>query len=210
MSKNTIRIVFNILFFSLICAAPSDARPTADPAVTYIANEGFLIECGGASVLVDAIFTESWGTYATPLPEVLAAMRGAEGPFAKIKLVLITHSHPDHFRVDYVLEFMQHNERAALIAPGDATAATAGECKAFIPETGVDIAFIPWWVLADWEQGQALLGRVRPQQVVYFTHTPLTDIGRVKSLTMSRRASLPLTVVPEKQMETVWFRDTGR
>ena len=52
-------------------------------AVTYIANEGFMIECSARKILVDALFTESpqWpGVYAVPSDALLEQMESALRP----------------------------------------------------------------------------------------------------------------------------------
>ena len=46
-------------------------------AITYVANEGFLMCGGGKKVLVDAIFNNGGGTYYTPPSDVLAKERAA-------------------------------------------------------------------------------------------------------------------------------------
>jgi uncharacterized protein (TIGR02145 family) len=93
-------------------SAPTDNAP----AVTYIANEGFLIEAAGKKVLVDALFDNGFGTYLSPPQEALAQMTGDREPFADVDLLLVTHPHGDHFNPKLVVEFLRSQARCRLIA----------------------------------------------------------------------------------------------
>lgn len=58
--------------------------------VTFISNEGFLIEAGQSKILIDALHHLA--------PEFARnRMRRAASPFDGIELVLSTHDHHDHF-----------------------------------------------------------------------------------------------------------------
>lgn len=100
-------------------ADPADGVPvkTPQPAldVTYIGNEGFLIQAGGKKVLVDALFDGQTRRLA-PSPELLAQMTGGSGLFADVDLLLVTHRHGDHFNPKPVTEFLRHRKRCRLIA----------------------------------------------------------------------------------------------
>jgi L-ascorbate metabolism protein UlaG (beta-lactamase superfamily) len=84
--------------------------------VTYIANEGFLVQGGGKSVLIDALFDNGFGTYLAPSPETLDKLVEAREPFADIDLILITHPHGDHFNPKLVAAHLRKNQRCRLIA----------------------------------------------------------------------------------------------
>jgi L-ascorbate metabolism protein UlaG (beta-lactamase superfamily) len=94
--------------------AADDPRPTFD--VTYIGNEGFLVQAAGKKVLVDALFTDGFGQYLAPVPELLAQMTSAQDPFAGIDLILVTHPHGDHFNPKPVVAHLRNNPHARLIA----------------------------------------------------------------------------------------------
>jgi uncharacterized protein (TIGR02145 family) len=85
-------------------------------AVTYVANEGFLIEGAGKKVLVDAIFNNGYNTSLTPSPELLDQLTGARGPFADVDLLLVSHTHGDHFNPELVTAHMRNNARCQLVA----------------------------------------------------------------------------------------------
>jgi len=107
--------------------AATDATPRLE--VTYVANEGFLVEAGGKKIAVDAFFAgDSIDWCDAPSPETVKEMRSASGPFEGIDLVLVTHAHVDHFTPDLVLAHLKANPRAALVAPKQAvTKLRAGE-----------------------------------------------------------------------------------
>ncbi len=86
--------------------------------VTYILNEGFLISCEGNKILIDALFkiNDDVG----PSSGVLNQMIDGQSPFDSLDLVLITHSDMDHFKAEYVSQFMENNNETMLIAPVDA------------------------------------------------------------------------------------------
>ncbi len=109
------------------CAAPvEDGAPLA---VTYLANEGFLLESGGAMVLVDALFAGEEIEYCdVPGGALRAEMEAAEGRFADVDLVLDTHAHVDHFEPCSVAAHLRNNERALLVCPPQAAAAMQAEC----------------------------------------------------------------------------------
>lgn len=85
-------------------------------SVTYIANEGFMLEAGGKTVLVDALFgKKDLGFCDVPPPDILRKMSGAKSPFDKVDLILVSHSHGDHFDADLVMEHLAKNSCCRMI-----------------------------------------------------------------------------------------------
>ena len=125
-SSNTTRrtlIMSVVLFLACALAAQGSdsvtntvANPPAAISVTYIANEGFLVENGGKKVLMDALFDSGYGLFLTPPSDVLRQLTEARGPFADVDLLLITHQHDDHFNPKLVIAHMRNNPRCRLIA----------------------------------------------------------------------------------------------
>ncbi len=99
---------------STAAVAAKISQPALD--VTYIANEGFLIQAAEKKVLVDALFDDGFGTYLAPSQELLAQMTGGGAPFAYVDLLLVTHIHGDHFNPKLVVEFLRHHARCRLVA----------------------------------------------------------------------------------------------
>lgn len=94
--------------------AAKPPQPTLD--VTYIANEGFLIQAVGKKVLVDALFDDGFGTFLAPSRELLMQMNRGNGLFADVDLLLVTHRHGDHFNPKLVVEFLRHHAHCRLVA----------------------------------------------------------------------------------------------
>ncbi len=85
--------------------------------VTYIANEGFLIESENKKVLIDALFGRiemDWCV--TPPREILRKMENAEEPFDDIDLILTTHWHTDHFDPVSVANHLINNPEGTFIS----------------------------------------------------------------------------------------------
>lgn len=86
--------------------------------VTYVANEGFLVETGDAKVLIDALFGNIKGNWCDqPGDSVRGMMINGTAPFDAIDAVLVTHKHSDHFDGSMVMSFLKNNRKAFLICP---------------------------------------------------------------------------------------------
>lgn len=112
MNKKTlfsILFLFNLFFQSLFGQDKLDA--------TYIANAGFLIECNGKKILIDALFKNGWGNYLIPADSTVSKIINQEAPFNKVNLMLVTHNHGDHFSDSMVVEYLNNNSQNVLIAP---------------------------------------------------------------------------------------------
>ena len=97
----------------------SVAQPDRALTLTYIANEGVLVATGSHRILIDALFDAPNPEYPAPAPDVLQRLVGGEAPFHDVELLLVTHNHPDHFRVSVVDRFLFGHPRTVLIAPVD-------------------------------------------------------------------------------------------
>ena len=128
--KNLIRInwlslavLFLLLFtagYSLLLFPSWEKIPASSLDITYIANEGFLISSSKKKVLIDAVFTEGYGIYAVPAPELLERMRKAEAPFKDIDIILVTHADGDHFDPSSMVHYLKNNPNTTLICPQQA------------------------------------------------------------------------------------------
>ena len=86
--------------------------------VTYIANEGFLIEGGGDKILIDALFKNNAIDYCdVPSEGTLRKILTGKPPFDDIVLLLFTHQHIDHFDANLVIDYMEYNEKCNLLGP---------------------------------------------------------------------------------------------
>jgi L-ascorbate metabolism protein UlaG (beta-lactamase superfamily)/pimeloyl-ACP methyl ester carboxylesterase len=89
-------------------------RAGSELAITYVKNAGFLIESGDRKILIDALF-EGFGQ---PLVSngLRLRMEQAEAPFDGVDLVLVTHTHADHFDPAIVGAHLQNNPPAVLLS----------------------------------------------------------------------------------------------
>jgi L-ascorbate metabolism protein UlaG (beta-lactamase superfamily) len=111
-----------------VCTACGQA-PSAGPALklntaaqsqgtlrlTYVGNEGVLISDGEKAVLIDGLHRKYGDAYLNPPPEVLSAMEGAKAPFDKVRVVLVSHVHGDHFSAESVGAHLASNPKAMLV-----------------------------------------------------------------------------------------------
>ncbi len=85
--------------------------------VTYIANEGFLIESSGKKVIIDALFNNGWDNYLIPTDSIVSDIESQQGPFSNANLMLVTHNHGDHFNPSMVVRYLINSPDNFLIAP---------------------------------------------------------------------------------------------
>jgi len=86
-----------------------------DTAVTLVSNAGLLLYAGGQKIMIDAAF-RSLGNYQNP-PEIIEAIENAQPPFNDVDLLLVSHSHADHFDPAVVARHMQNNPKAVFVGP---------------------------------------------------------------------------------------------
>lgn len=90
-------------------------------SITYISNEGFLIESGGKKIIIDGAFETIDGNWCdSPTAETVRLIRKSLPPFDNIDIIAITHKHVDHFDKDVVAEHMINNTEAIVICPDQA------------------------------------------------------------------------------------------
>jgi putative transcriptional regulator len=105
------------LALGLLLAALGSFPPAgAQVEVTYIANEGFLLEGGGKKVLIDALFEGGVNGYAKVPHALRSELERAEAPFDGIDLVLVTHFHADHFAPGMVGRYLRTNQDASFVS----------------------------------------------------------------------------------------------
>lgn len=96
----------------------ADPPPDGETAtIRYIGTDGFLIQAGGRSVLVDGLVRNLSGYTNTP-ERALASMKAREAPFEKLDLLLFSHAHHDHFEPRMSLDVMAAHAEAALVGDG--------------------------------------------------------------------------------------------
>lgn len=95
-------------------SAPEPPQPTLE--ITYVANEGVLISAADGRVLIDGLHREYKPAYAFLPAAEREKIESARAPFDKIDLVLVSHTHLDHFHPESVGLHLKHNPNAALVS----------------------------------------------------------------------------------------------
>ena len=80
--------------------------------LTHVHNAGFAIEAGGVRVLIDALLAQGVDR------GLQRAMRAAESPF-DADLILITHSHSDHFDTTTVADNLRAKPDSIVVSTSD-------------------------------------------------------------------------------------------
>lgn len=120
------RSLISALAFGLLTAcswstetiAQADATP--EPVakekvkVTYIANEGVLIEGYGKKILIDGLHRKYLDEYSYPPDDLRAKMEKAEGEYSDLDLLLFSHIHGDHFSPESTRLHLLNNGKAVL------------------------------------------------------------------------------------------------
>jgi L-ascorbate metabolism protein UlaG (beta-lactamase superfamily) len=98
--------------------AAAPRPPGATVEITYIANEGVLIDAGGKRVLIDGLHREYRPAYPF-LPEPhREQIETAQPPFDRIDVILVSHVHLDHFHPESVARHLRHDARTVLVSSG--------------------------------------------------------------------------------------------
>ncbi len=109
----TFLLIVFFLFISLSYGLENDKLH-----VTYLANEGFLIEGDGKKILIDALFDDKTIDFCdVPSEEILKKMLTGKTPFNDVDLLLVTHQHRDHFNKDLVITYLKNNKNCNLVGP---------------------------------------------------------------------------------------------
>lgn len=100
--------------------APQDAKVQppegATLEVTYIANEGVLIAAGSTQVLIDGLHRQYRPSYPFLPDPYREQIETAQAPFDEIDVILVSHTHLDHFHPESVARHLRHNLGAALVS----------------------------------------------------------------------------------------------
>lgn len=84
--------------------------------IELIGNSGVLMKYRGINILIDGIFTG--GAHFSPLPrEMKKAVFGMASAYRDIEYLLFTHRHIDHFSLEYLKEYLRHNQVSSIYLP---------------------------------------------------------------------------------------------
>jgi L-ascorbate metabolism protein UlaG (beta-lactamase superfamily) len=252
-----------VLLLAAACR-PASAPPTAPAAAapqlaaTYLANEGVLLEAGGARVIIDGLFRPNDLPYSVLPDAPRAALESAIPPWDGIDLVLVSHLHVDHFHAEAVglhlaraagARLVTSREVAGLVAAGygdqaaiaprirevawavgrsetveaggvrvtliglshgdgpmatvenfghlvelggfvvfhagDAVPSDENFASAGLAARAIDVAFLPWWHIADDQAAAVVRRHIAPRRLVLI-HVAPSEEAQVEEAIRSR------------------------
>lgn len=103
--KSTLILVFVILSFG-----------GQSQSISYLGNEGVLIEYNGSKVLIDALFDEYNLKFDAPSENTMTKIMTQTKPYDGVDMVLVTHAHRDHFNGQIAADYIQANKSTRMIA----------------------------------------------------------------------------------------------
>lgn len=107
---------------SLVIVAAVAHASSTQVTVTYLANEGVMIDCSGQKVLIDALFRDSVEHYMRHSPQQQERLETGKAPFNAIRVALATHYHLDHWDAGAISRFLTNNPAAVFASTPEATA----------------------------------------------------------------------------------------
>jgi L-ascorbate metabolism protein UlaG (beta-lactamase superfamily) len=108
-----------LALFAAALTAPARAQGVS---VTYLANEGVLVEAGGTRILIDALFRDSMDPYARHPPDVQEQLETGAKPYDAVALALATHFHLDHWDAGATTRFLRTHPAALFASTEHGTA----------------------------------------------------------------------------------------
>lgn len=125
-------------------AQPVVADVLSTGQIRYVANAGVVVDVEGRRFLIDAVFRDGIAPYAVSTPAERARIEQAQGVYAGVDALLVTHWHDDHFDAGAVAEHLEHNPRAVLISSAEVIDLVRAEAprlapsrlRAFVPAPG--------------------------------------------------------------------------
>ncbi len=102
--------LFCLLAFTVTFAAQAQVK------ITYIANEGVLIESAEKKVIIDALFDKYYDEFHHPSESLLEKMISGEAPYNDVDLLLSTHVHRDHFAPTMAGRFLNGHKETRMVA----------------------------------------------------------------------------------------------
>ena len=97
-----------------------DACDGVDPKVkvTFIANEGVMIEFEDQKVMIDGINVfGNLGGWVSPTNAQLLAIENGEPPYDDIDVIMVTHNHGDHYANSAIQNYLTDHPNTKLIVP---------------------------------------------------------------------------------------------
>ncbi len=96
-------------------------------SVCVLGNEAVRVSSQNKRVLIDGLYREGYPEDVILAADMRQRIKTAEGEFDRLDLVLVTHSHKDHFNAAAVIRHFANNPRAQLISTPEVVEAVASE-----------------------------------------------------------------------------------
>ena len=74
--------------------------------ITYLGNEGVLLEGKNQKVMIDELFDNYYKDYLSPEESTIKNMMDRKAPFDNLQVLLCTHVHRDHFEAQIAGKFL--------------------------------------------------------------------------------------------------------
>ena len=118
---NVSAVHFLLIGVFSVCVSHGQPDTTQSDSIkiTYIANEGFLLESSGKKVLIDALFTTGGQYYMEPPPQVRSQIINGDSLFEGADVLLVTHSDGDHFNASFANEYLAGNSSRYLFCTNE-------------------------------------------------------------------------------------------
>lgn len=100
--------------------------------ITYIANEGFLLQSDHHKVLIDALFDESYGAFLMPDKTVLQNIQQSVAPFDSIDALFLSHYHKDHCNPVLINQYLAKHPTVPLVTSKPSLVFIDGDCFGFV------------------------------------------------------------------------------
>ncbi len=108
------RMLIAILLLSLAVFGQNSNKQKSGLSITYIGNEGIVIETGKQQIVIDGLH-DKYLMYTTLEQPQLDDLINARKPFERVSLILASHFHLDHFNAKMVGAHLQNNPKARFI-----------------------------------------------------------------------------------------------
>jgi len=112
MKKKLILIISIFIGFNIGTLYSEDSI-----TITYIANCGYMVEVDAHKIIIDGLFKRGHNHYPTPDTTTQKLLVSNLYPFNDIELILVSHTHEDHFDNEMVTECMLNNPSVKLMCP---------------------------------------------------------------------------------------------
>ena len=96
-------------------------------SVCVLGNEAVRVSSENKRVLIDGLYREGYPEDVILAADLRQRIETSEGEFDRLDLVLVTHSHKDHFNAAAVIRHFANNPQARLISTPEVVEAVASE-----------------------------------------------------------------------------------